>query len=831
MALDIFKKLIPTIPKGIIQERPKIKPKEIEKPSLPSAIWQGITAPFEATSRFFGALITRRPITESPSVFELVEEKVKKLPVVGKIPGLPFIAGLVAESPLFGVGAKRRVAEKLAMKSVKIKSTAKALIKNRYSEIKTGLVDTEVFAKKIERILPKKIDREAIPFIIEGTIKGTKTQQKVAKKVSDYFDEGFKFLEQNLDEVGFRENYVNHIWDIPRAKQTAAISRFITKNPFTKQRTIPTLAEGIKMGLKPKTTDISELLRIYDVYKHSTVANTKFVRGLNKLTDDTGQKLIQRIDKAPAEWKTIDHPALKRAIGIPITKGKMLLPKIPVKVHPEIAKEVEVVLGKPFSGRAVRALDTIYAFTKKAALSLSFFHHIALTESAISAGVGRKAFRLWNPVKIYNALKKGKYQIFKDIPLTKDALRHQLQLGALPDVQRHRVHQAFQAAERRLKKVPILGKTAKLARGANELWDKALWDYYHNGLKIQTYESWVQDSIKKFPGKPVNQIKDDIARLVNDTFGGQVWENLMVTPKMQQILHWMLLSPDWTLSTLRQAAAPLVKGVRGMQGRKFWLRAGLYFYGGANILNYVNTKRYTGEGKYMWENDPKHKTLIFIGFDESGQKKYLRFGKQFREIFEWVGNPLKKFAGKLAPVTREAITQLVGYTPTGWKTEFAGKELFDVKALEARAKELLGLGLPYSISTITRSKNILGIAFPISKGLSWYEGRELMMDAIDKQDKDYLAEIWRALLENNVDAKKVFQSAKSEVKLKERPEFKETEKLINKLRKLGKEEGIKKLQEMRESGELTPEVEKQMIQVLKGQAEVKQQKERLDIQP
>jgi len=720
---------------------------------------------------------------------------------------------------------------KLSKKPTVIKSTAKELIKTRYSDIKTGLLDTEVFVKKIERVLPNKADREIIPFIIEGTQEGTKLQQKVAKKVSSYYDEGFNFLKENLDDVGFVKNYVNHIWDIPKNKRVEAISRFTLKNPFLKQRTIPTLKEGIEMGLKPKTTDIAEMLRIYDIYKHNTVANTRFVKGLTKMTDDTGQKLIQRVDKAPADWKLIDHPALRRAIGIKAGEGKLLLPKIPVKVNPEIAKEVEVVLGQPLGGVAVRAVDTIYAFTKKAALSLSFFHHTALTESAISAGIGKKVLKLLNPQNIYKALRNGQYDIFKKLPLTRDALQHQLQLGALPDVQRHRVHQTLQAIERKTKSIPLVKTITKGIRGFNEIWDKALWDYYHNGLKLFTYEKWTQEALKKYPNKATKQLKEEVAQLVNDTFGGQVWDNLLVTPKAQQALHWLLLSPDWTLSTLRQAASPFAKGIRGKLGRKFWLRAAFYFWGGSNALNYAMTKKHTGEGKWMWENDPKHKTYIFIGFNEDGSKKYLRFGKQYREIFEWFANPIKKFGGKLAPVTREAYTQLSGYTPTGWKTEWADKEFFDPKGLEERAKSLIKMGLPYSVSTISRSKNLLGIAFPISKGLSWYEGRELMMDAIDRRDKEYLAEIWRALLENNLDAKKIFQSAKSEVKLGKQPKYKETEKLIRDLQKLSKEEGIKKLQEMRESNELTPEVEKQIIKILKGQAKVKKQREKIGILP
>lgn len=769
-------------------------------------------------------------------------EKATEIPSAVKpflIPTVPPVEGLLAKPPITPpaevpvVAPPTEVPEKITpiltpaeIKPTELKSTIKNLIRERYSQISTGLVDTRVFTNSIEKSLTPQ-QRKRIPFIIEGTDKGTPELNEWADKVGQYYDEGHKFLADNLDEVGFVENYVNRIWDIPANKRAGAVSRFTTKNPFFKKRKIPTLQEGIDMGLIPKTTDISELIKIYDEYKVKVVANKRFVDGLNALADENNVKLIQRIDKAPADWKVIDHSALRRAIGIPIEEGKVLLPKIPVKVHPEIAREVEVVLGRPFSGRAARALDTINAFSKKTALSLSLFFHWSIGEAGVSAGIPEKVLKMWNPGEIYSAFKTGNYGILRDIPLTKDALNHGLQLGPISDVQADKVSRVLKGIENRMKGVPIVNKVATGVRGFNEIWDKALWDYYHNSMKLFAYENWVQSGIKKAPNMPVEQIKSQVAQLVNDTFGGQVWENLLVTPKGQQVAHWILLSPDWALSTLRQAQAPFSKGIRGKLGRGFWLRVAVYFGLMANIINGVMSEKHLGEWRWMWENDPKHKTLIFIGYDENGQKKYLRAGKQFREIFEWIHNPSNKFGSKLAPPLREAITQLTGYSTTGWKTEWADKKFYDPEALEARAKHLMNLGAPYSISTITRSKNVLGIMFPIQKGLSWYEARELMMDAIEKKDKDYLAEIWRAALENNLDARSIFDSSKSELKVEKRWKYKDIRNLINKLKKMGKEEGMKKIQEMRKSGELTPEIEKQMKNVLETEAEVKLQRRRL----
>ena len=75
---------------------------------------------------------------------------------------------------------------------------------------------------------------------------------------------------------------------------------------------------------------------------------------------------------------------------------------------------------------------------------------------------------------------------------------------------------------------------------------------------------------------------------------------ILGNPKMRQSLQFLLLAPDWTLSTLKQATAPargLYKQARAgslptiaeqasakiagkaltKQGALFWVRAGVYF--------------------------------------------------------------------------------------------------------------------------------------------------------------------------------------------------------------------------------------------------------------
>jgi hypothetical protein len=66
----------------------------------------------------------------------------------------------------------------------------------------------------------------------------------------------------------FIENYFPHIWSIPRkpptrspkpVRELARSGRWKARKAFLKERTIPTTAEGMAMGLQPVTTNPVDL--------------------------------------------------------------------------------------------------------------------------------------------------------------------------------------------------------------------------------------------------------------------------------------------------------------------------------------------------------------------------------------------------------------------------------------------------------------------------------------------------------------------------------------------------------------------------------------------
>ncbi len=822
--------------------------------------------------------------------------------------------------------------------------------------IRQGMThDAKVAPKRLKKILAK-IGKEKLFEIIKNP---SEKLLKYNEKLGKYYDDAHQMLSEVFDDIGFIEDYVTQIWDIPKNRKSEVINYFATHNPFTKKRKIPTLDVGIKLGLKPKHLDIVKLLQAYDQYKIKTVFNNRFAEALNAMTDaETGIKLVQRRDIAPYDWIVVDHPALNRAMAIgqttvkvsgvhlqtiiketmekvvtiektvsggtvkqstskpvralegvitealtargmtkgeasvflskiksvyagakveagivgetskeKITKGTKvivnqidskfpvnvpILKEVPVKVHPEIAKEVQAVFSSRFTHNIIGPLETVNAFAKKGMLSFSFFHHFALTESAFSSGIGPKAIKMWNPYKVYRALKNKDFEVFKSMPAAKDAIQHGVTFGPLSDFMVTKVRQGMEAVERATRKVPVVGRTAKLARQANDLWDSALWDYYHNTLKLYAYENHVHAALKRAGKKAkreltpteIKEIKEGVADFVNNSFGGQNWElqPFFRHAKNRQMMQWALLSPDWTVSVLKQAFAP-VKGHRqavaggsierrlagkalSRRAHMFWLKAAVYYNIIAQSANYYNTGKYEwkngeevatfrGTARFTYQNAPGHKLDIFAGFNDDGTERYIRMGKQFREVMEWSYEPELKLGAKLSPITRQTIAQFAKHDPgSGFPTSY--KDLPFYKSLKPRAKEALVSLLPFSFRGLIEEKSLQPFLFalPTSRGMTRAKTIREFKKAIEDGDQAREFEVGLAALKNNLNADELYSIAMSSLKGDGTKEAKEVARWVFKtVRKYPKEARGIVYQRLINQGIITPKVRERLLKM------------------
>jgi len=354
-----------------------------------------------------------------------------------------------------------------------------------------------------------------------------------------------------------------------------------------------------------------------------------------------------------------------------------------------LARGKEAVTGVEKGLKSALWLNSI---AKRLSLSLSLFHFVALTESAV-ADLGWDFIR--HPFK---ALRFAQTEIHRASDIMEMAVRSGLQLGPMLDAEATTLKSGLDTARQWLDKKGLLGKAGNAAlfplRGFEFLAgkvDKALWGYYHNGLKIFAFNEIFADALKRpqFASMKADDIARSVAQHVNGAFGGLNWQRWWFSPKGQDALRLLMFAPDWTLSNIMTAAdvwtnalriGPgeklptaylLADDVRAYYARQFAFRSRLYLGSMMNLANYAFTS-FKGEGHWMDQNAPGAKGWVEMPWvNEQGGAQYYRFGKHFNEmsemlrIFEDRGGPLQFLKRKAASVPRVLTTIAFGENMNG----------------------------------------------------------------------------------------------------------------------------------------------------------------------
>ncbi len=685
-----------------------------------------------------------------------------------------------------------------------IKLGAREEIMKRRAGLDLSNYGANKFVNSINQRTTKQ-QREVIPFIIEGTdvpkSLGRPELEKVRKRdieklkpivgeINQWFETSWKNIKEVWPDLTVKQvdDYITHLWDIPKHKKAEARSWFRTQSQFLERRFIDTIKSGVEKGFIPKTLDIGEIIKVNAGVTNRAIENTKYIKALLKMKDN-GIHLVMRSNDAPMDYVEVDYPALTRRLPVSRKKGKAkgeFVKEVKVKVHPDLVRPLEVVFGERFTHPVIAAYEVINGVMKKSMLSINLFHHGSLFEVGVGAmGLLPTLNIYFNPVKIYKEFLRGNLAVFNKEPIARDSIQHGMQYGATSDIPVNRIQNSLNNIANKSKNVPIAGRAAKLLAAGNELWDRALWDYLHDTIKLTAYESLVSGIDPKTSSDLMVKKKREIAQWINDTAGGQNWDNLLVTPKELQMMTWSLLSADWTVSTTRQALGlvgigSIYKETRWLRigmAYKYWLRAALYFGVGMTALNvmfrewdmkenphlYPDAENWTVWDKGFGGNTIGKKTYLFEGRYKDGSERVRRWGKQFRDFFELLVSPFQKIGGKAAPVPQLMSEVLTGHSLSGYRNDdIAGTKGWE-KTL-GRFKAISGAFLPLSVRQYLKEGVEfvpMDIAMQSGKGMSRYGAIEFFKDAIVDQDEELLRDAYVGALRNNLPAYTLFTSALS----------------------------------------------------------------------
>lgn len=552
----------------------------------------------------------------------------------------------------------------------------------------------------VKQLVPDIKRREAISHYLEGdkTVKLTPNETEAAKGIKKFFDEYAKIGKDEGVISGVLDDYVPHLWESSGAAKSKILEALeiggygsrSSKTIHAKQRTIPTLKEGIDAGLKPRTLDIADISKIYGDAIIKAIANKKMIAALKNEVDETGRKLILPAKDAPRSYVPINHPQLAG-----------------MKVHPDIKPSMELLFSATDPGVLKKGLLAVNFASKRFLVSTSAFHANALMESMMFAGsipLGKGVFKAKKGLPKV-ALKRGESDLLsgaaqkdilsarqgKNAPLemlrngragdaVDTALRAGLKIGTIEDVGTDLFYGVLKDTRVLADKiVPIVpGKIIGAFEKANLFVDNIMWDKINTGFKLSVfmkeYEKQLiksakrfQKNPKKFPLESNDVIAADVAEFVNDAFGGQNWRRLAegpqnkilrdistkaLSPRGRQTLQLALFAPDWTLSNLRvlgKAIPGLSKNSRiANMHRRYAMRSAVFFFVAGNMLN----KAFSGH--FMWENEGDPFAI------ELGDGRKMTWSKQVAEVFHWATKPGKTALNKAGIIPKTGAEIIAG---------------------------------------------------------------------------------------------------------------------------------------------------------------------------
>ena len=599
----------------------------------------------------------------------------------------------------------------------------------------TDILAEHVLPVVLKRIVPKDIEYNNL----------SEEMQSLLDKIREWYDKTFTWLKDShtvREDIGYTKDYVNHRWDKEKSDNKAYADlvegRQRTKSPNEKPRKVSTYMEGVDAGLVPKTTDITDLLAYYSQSNIEAFANKTFLQELS------GINVIERNKDGEI---TSSMPLLTS-----IQPKEMMVDEN--KYTPYVVPGINTVWvynqGKIFNKSAedwfnaafgtvklpkvLKGVKNAMSIAKTLELGFSGFHAGALTEVYAvqnSAEFGpAKAMAYFMKYLITDTAKTHQLPSFANPEVFKEAAKHLVKFGSASDYATADIENLYDKVHSYVAKLHsklVEGNVAmkagssvtfplevatELLRMSQKGLDVALWSYLHDGLKLATYQlraERTRERAKKlnWDEDMLNKALDEDGQFVNDMFGGQHFDVLGISKKMQTILDFIFLSKDWLISTTRHALSIFGYGSiwneasiknfweyykhvfgRGEMTKEDYLRlsrskSGLLCYGVGFIIGYEGLSQLVNAAMRAWDEEkqkekadeirktnPSYKSpyelaypdgmhwydylmlgnslgqqsKIFMGRYADGTEMYIRHGKQFREIPELFFDAKDNFA-------------------------------------------------------------------------------------------------------------------------------------------------------------------------------------------
>jgi hypothetical protein len=687
------------------------------------------------------------------------------------------LPGQVPAAPVLPPPARERVAA----------VAAEGLVKDAVRTFESKVQKARIVGDNWRNLVKSQTDRNDVGAFVEGignlekpgdTIDRVRTRMTPAKErlAKDYrFRQELERQEINKylkdteegEYLKFLEDYLGHFYVDSTAKRQAAVSRWAKESPHAKQRKLPTLKEAVDMGLTPITQDPAVTYELNSRINWQVATNRKFVANLKDIKTGGGQDVVVPAKDAPAGWEVTNNPLIQRVYARQTPSGLMLW-RGGAAIHPDIWRSARQILESPQSGTLGKAYDAINGFTRANAFAFSLFHDLTLRSAAIGsqatlANPLRGLVRLFerHPItgerQVFASTRGLGKELLQNEEAVSDAAEHGLKFSYTDsEAYQHNARTFLEKSAARLRDVPVLGKTARLARDIQQWRQEGLWKNTHDAFKIITYNDLVNKSLSTSPTQyDPKFVKEQIASYLNDAYGGQEWQTkFWLDPNTRKIMSRFFLAPDWTLSTLRSVPglsdvasiareqAPRIAGrepfptpKEGIEGAgrrlRFWGTEVAALAMATAAAQYAIYKAFgddkKGDKPMPWDNELNQKMRVDVTplmrklpwhDPKDPTRHYVNLGKRPQEILNWFTEPDKQVLSKASrPVVMifEQVTGSEGDFKSQWKQDH---ESF-IESLPPRAKAIGTQALPF-----TFRGNQFALSAPVRKGMTKYKAQQ-----------------------------------------------------------------------------------------------------------
>ena len=608
----------------------------------------------------------------------------------------------------------------------------------------------ELFNKEFPVTNPNR--QIAILDWIQGdkSIKLSSIELKAANAAQDYFAKMHKVLTDNDLLIRFRKNFLPGFWQTSAFESEESIIKklqsFLNDSANIEQykgrlasensKKINSYAEGRALGLEARTTNLGEIISLYNNAVNRALGERRIVKTLfnsdinGRVTPEANpykfmydilpkdvnakdyvefrhhafeshnpknEQAIKKINKIVEELQIKDPKeklkARNKLIDEAYDDGRITAPF----VYKEAAPHLKLMFDSTESKGLFRAISNINFLQKRFSVGYSFFHAAALMESMIFAGVGvTKALNV--PISYFKPGKNSAKRMITEGGNFDDyeaGLRAGVVFSHPDDIGHHAFYDMVQGANRLADRIgsPLLKWT--MSQGIDKLVvkpfkfiDDVTWDHVYNSGKLYTFQTARLKLLRDPKNKdiPLVELDKKAAMFTNEAYGGLNWRRLyenVESPLMKKIAGTALTPSGRRVLQLMMFAPDwtlsnfriLYKALPGLN--KDPVARKLYqayaIRAGLIYATLGSALQYIFTGKSLFEN--KDPTKIDLGNGDN-----MVFSKQMMEPLHWAVHPYKTLVSKQGS-TLKLTEQLLfnkRFLTSPWPSPISEEDLFSL---------------------------------------------------------------------------------------------------------------------------------------------------------